>query len=200
MDEGYIKYNCRWIKEEPVLFEGYEKINSWRQRLHQLGLIGMNPDKIGFGNISLRVKESGQFHITGSATGGLENLTPAHYTLVTDFDFKANSLTCKGPVKASSESLSHAAIYSAIPDMNAVIHIHHLKSWQKLIDRIPTTSSKVPYGTPEMSFEILRLLKETDLKTGQVLVMGGHPQGLIAFGRDMEEAGKVLFKELVMEE
>jgi L-ribulose-5-phosphate 4-epimerase len=86
MDEGYIKYNCQWIHGEPVLFEGFKEINDWRQRLHQLGIIGMNSNKIGFGNISLRVPGTNQFYITGSATGGVNNLTEAHYTRVVDFD------------------------------------------------------------------------------------------------------------------
>lgn len=198
MDEGYIKFNCRWIKADAVEFEGFQEINRWRNRLHQLGLIGMYPNKVGFGNISLRVGGSRQFYITGSATGGLEELSEAHYTEVTDFNFLANSLTCFGPIKASSESLTHAAVYLAEPEVHAVIHVHHLKSWQTLLNQIPTTSCDVAYGTPEMSQEILRLFKETDLKDKQVLVMGGHSEGIISFGRNMEEAGRALL-ELIVE-
>ena len=199
MDEGYIKYDCQWITGEPVLFEGFAEINNWRQRLHQLGLIGMNPNKIGFGNISLRALGTNQFYITGSATGGIKHLTEAHYTRVIDFDIKKNSLTCKGPIKASSESLSHAAVYSAASEINAVVHVHHLKSWQLLINQLPTTCNTVAYGTPEMHWEIIRLFKETDLRTKQVLVMGGHPEGIVAFGRNMEEAGRALMAQLTIE-
>jgi ribulose-5-phosphate 4-epimerase/fuculose-1-phosphate aldolase len=157
----------------------------------------MYPNKVGFGNISIRDGNTSRFFITGSATGGLEDLTENHYTLVTDFNFQENHLTCQGPIKASSESLTHAAVYVAAPEVNAVIHVHHLKSWQKLLNRIPTTSSNVAYGTPQMSLEILRLFKETDLKNKRVLAMGGHQEGLISFGKDMEEAGKVLLDLIV---
>jgi L-ribulose-5-phosphate 4-epimerase len=197
MDEGYIKFNCHWIKSDPVIFEGFQEINHWRNRLHQLGLIGMYPNQIGFGNISIRTTASNQFYITGSATGGFEKLSEAHYTLVTEFNFSANRLTCHGPIKASSESLSHAALYLADPGANAVIHVHHLLFWQKLLNQIPTTSCEVAYGTPQMSGEILRLFQETDLKHTKVLVMGGHPEGIISFGKDMEEAGRALLELIV---
>lgn len=199
MNEGYIKFDCRWIEAAPVIFEDFQEINQWRNKLHQLGLIGMYPDKIGFGNISIRDDGTRQFYITGSATGGLDNLTENHYTLVTDYNFSANSLTCRGPIKASSESLTHAAVYLAAPQVNAVIHVHHLKSWEDLLGKIPTTSPKVAYGTPEMAQEIFRLFDETDLKSRRVLVMGGHREGLISFGRNMAEAGKVLLELIVNE-
>ena len=196
MDEGYIKFNCQLIEAEPIWFEGFDVLNQWRDRLYQMGLIGMYPNKIGFGNISIRDGHSRQFYITGSATGGLAILTEAHYTEVTDYHFKTNSLTCWGPIKASSESLTHAAVYLADPTVNAVIHVHHLKLWQALLHKIPTTSLEVAYGTPEMSLEILRLFQETDLKTAQVLVMGGHQEGIISFGKNMDEAGRVLAERL----
>jgi L-ribulose-5-phosphate 4-epimerase len=199
MDEGYIKFNCRWIETKPILFKGFKEINQSRDRLYRLGLIGMYSNKIGFGNISMRVGNSQQFYISGSATGGVAVLNEAHYTEVIDYHFETNSLTCRGPIKASSESLTHAAVYLADPAINAVIHVHHLQSWQALLHKIPTTSVDVAYGTPEMSQEILRLYKETDLKKGQVLVMGGHQEGIVSFGKDMDEAGRVLLEQLVIE-
>jgi L-ribulose-5-phosphate 4-epimerase len=39
---------------------------------------------------------------------------------------RKNSLTCQGQVKASSKSLTHAAIYAANPRVKAVIHVHCL--------------------------------------------------------------------------
>jgi L-ribulose-5-phosphate 4-epimerase len=82
--------------------------------------------------------------------------------------------------------------------MNALMNVHHLKSWQLLINKLPITSNTVAYGTPEMYREIIRLFKETDLRTKQILVMGGHPEGIISFGRNMEEAGSFLLKYLAI--
>lgn len=196
MDEGNVKYNCHWLKSNPILFDGYEEINKWRDKLYQLGLIGAYPNKIGFGNISIRMDNSRQFYITGAGTGGLEVLNEAHYARVMEFDFESNSLTCQGPIKASAESLTHAAVYLADPQINAVIHIHHLKSWEKLFNKIPTSSPDVAFGTVEMALEISGLFRETNLKSEQILIMGGHNEGIISFGKDLDEAGRVLLTKL----
>ena len=112
MDEGYIKYSCIWIKSAPISDKGLIGINIWRQKLFALGLIGSYEDDIGFGNISIRVRNSSQFIISGTQTGHIPFLKNYHYTLVTSFNIEKNSLTCQGPIKASSESLTHAAIYA----------------------------------------------------------------------------------------
>jgi L-ribulose-5-phosphate 4-epimerase len=196
MDEGYIKFNCQWIESDPISFEGFKEINEWRDKLYQFGLIGVYPNKIGFGNISIRVGKSRQFYITGSGTGGLDVLNESHYTKVMDFNIKKNSLTCQGPLKASSESLTHAAVYLTDPQINAVIHVHHLTSWERLLGKIPTTSPDAAFGTPEMAREIIRLFNETDLKNEQLLIMGGHQEGIVSFGKDLNEAGRVLLTGL----
>jgi len=192
MDEkGYIKFNCNWIKSEPKSFSKFIEINNWRNKLYDLGLIGVYPNGIGFGNISIR-DNLNQFIITGSATGGIEKLSEQHYTKVTEFSLEKNSLTCEGPIKASSESLTHAAIYQTNPEVNVVIHVHNLNLWKKLINKIPTTSKDAEYGTPEMAKEIIRLFNETDVKEKKILAMEGHKEGIISFGNTMEEAGKIL--------
>ena len=52
----------------------------------------------------------------------------------------ATFFTCIGPIQASSASLTHAAIYQANPDINAVIHVHDRDLWENLLDRVPTTA------------------------------------------------------------
>lgn len=195
MDEGYIKFNCYWKKADPLPGELLAGLNAWRQKLYTLGLIGMYDNGIGFGNISIR--QPGQaFIITGSATGGLPKPDERHYVLVNAYDLEQNSLECTGPVIASSESLSHAVIYTASQAIQAVIHVHHAKAWQGLIDRLPTTNRSITYGTPAMACGILRLFRESALKKDKILVMGGHPEGIITFGHSLDEAGEVLLKHL----
>jgi ribulose-5-phosphate 4-epimerase/fuculose-1-phosphate aldolase len=109
-EEGIIKFKCNWIEEKPLPDACIEKLNDWRNRLYALGLVGVTEDGIGYGNMSLRFGED-QFIITGSGTGRLPNLSPMHYTKVIASDFDQNSLTTAGPIVASSESLTHAAIY-----------------------------------------------------------------------------------------
>ncbi len=192
IDEGYIKYQCNWINSEPVSFDEIAELNQWRLKLYELGLIGEYDNGIGFGNISIRYSQPGQFIISGTQTGNLSNLNEHHYTRVTDFDLKRNFLTCCGPIQASSESLTHATLYQANPTVNAVIHVHHLQLWEKLMYKVPTTAIEVSYGTPEMAREILRLFREDNLMKTKILVMSGHEEGIICFGQNLQEAGNIL--------
>jgi len=72
---------------------------------------------------NMRIRGGNQFIITGSATGEIPELEPGHYVKVTSFNIDDKCVQCVGPLKASSESLTHAAIYLADPDSNAVIHV-----------------------------------------------------------------------------
>lgn len=200
IDEGYIKYQCNWIKSESIDLNRIAELNKWRNKLYQLGLIGEYDNGIGFGNISIRDSQSKQFIISGTQTGNLPTLKEQHYTTVTHFDLEQNSLTCYGPIKASSESLTHATLYQVDPEVNAIIHVHNLELWQKLMYKVPTTKKNVSYGTPEMAKEIIRLFKQDNLIDTKILVMSGHEEGVISFGKNIEEAANILldkYNELV---
>jgi L-ribulose-5-phosphate 4-epimerase len=191
-EKGVIKYNCNWIEGKPLSEAQIRTLNRWRTRLHNLGLIGAYDNGVGYGNISRRIGQSDQFIISGSNTGRLTVLDGRHYTRVLSYDIHDNKLTCEGPIQASSESLTHAAIYTANMRIKGVIHIHSLSLWQKLIDQVPTTSREVEYGTPEMAGEVTRIVKEAPIKDKGILVMGGHIEGIITFGRTLDEAGATL--------
>jgi len=195
MDEGYIKFNCNWILSNDIPLDKVAELNMWREIMYDKGWIGLYPDGIGFGNISMRCNEK-TFLISGTATGGLPTLTKSHYSLVTNYDLSTNTVTCMGPVKASSESLTHALIYECSAATNAVIHIHNLDLWNRLLHHAPTSSENISYGTPEMANEIKRLFAETALRKEKIIVMGGHQEGIISFGRDLEEAGSILIDRL----
>jgi len=195
MDEGYIKFNCNWILSNDIPLDKVAELNMWREIMYDKGWIGLYPDGIGFGNISMRCNEK-TFLISGTATGGLPTLTKSHYSLVTNYNLSTNTVTCMGPVKASSESLTHALIYECSAATNAVIHIHNLDLWNRLLHHAPTSSENISYGTPEMANEIKRLFAETALGKEKIIVMGGHREGIISFGRDLEEAGSILIDRL----
>lgn len=180
--EGYIRFECEWVRAEPVKFAGFEMLNAARQRARELGLIGVYPNGIGFGNISLRAEDGADFFISGSATGDLERLSESHYARVTGFDFARNRVRCIGPIKASAESMTHAAIYQADPTVKAVIHGHHRALWEASLDTEATTAAAVEYGTPEMAGEILRLFREENAAERKFIAMAGHEEGLLAFG------------------
>lgn len=193
VEEGVIKFACDWKQAEAPDQEYVEILEHWRKQLYAFKLIGAYSDGIGYGNISMKSGDD-QFIITGSQTGHIECLTNEHYTRVVDWDLQHNSLVCNGPIKASSESLTHASLYDASDQIEAVIHVHHKEMWEKLINNVPTSSVDAVYGTPEMANEVKRLFLQSELPHKKIMVMGGHEEGIISFGRDLDEAGAILLQ------
>ena len=190
-NDAVIKYKFDWIKTYPMAASNLADLKKWRQILYNLKLIGASEDGISYGNLSKRFNNQ-EFIITGSQTGSVSVLTEYHFTRVVDYDLEANYLKCEGPMKASSESLTHAIIYQSLPQVNGIIHIHSKELWDKLIYNIPTTAKNVEYGTPAMAYEVYRLLKTTNLKNSKIFVMGGHEDGIFAFGKDLNEAANII--------
>ena len=192
-EDGYIKFTCHMIPERIEIPDSlFTPLNFWREEMWQKSLIGAYPDGIGYGNISIRVPQSDQFYISGSATGSLPELDQFHYPLVEKCDLEQNTLWCKGLIKASSESMSHASVYSCDVGIGAVVHIHNRKLWDNYLDILPTTSREVEYGTPEMGYEIIRLMGFPETQQRKVFVMGGHAEGIVSFGKTVEEAARIL--------
>ena len=161
----------------------------------QLRVLGVDASGIGFGNISVRQRGTQRFHISGSGTGSLGELRLCDCACVTAYDFAQNWVRSEGVALASSESLTHAALYEADEAIGAVIHGHNADLWRQLRGVAPTTSSKVEYGTPAMAKEVRRVFRETDVRTRKLFVMGGHADGFVIFGRDLRDALAVLMHE-----
>ena len=191
--EGSVKFDCHFTREATAIPSFlFEPMNFWRNELWLKELIGCYPNGIGYGNISVRLPGSDQFYISGTATGGIPELEQSHYPLVERSDSALNAIQCRGMVRASAESMSHAAIYLADPGANAVVHIHSLSLWKKYFGVLPTTDSSIEYGTPGMAAEIGRIMALPECREKRVIVMGGHEEGLIAFGKTVEEAALAL--------
>ena len=187
IDEGYTKYTVDWtrtpLSPDPVFGE----LDAVRRRLLAAGLIGHDDvHDVGFGNISVRTGD--QFIISGTQTGHLAGTTYEHYARVTSADIERNRVCCTGAVQASSESMTHAAIYAAAPSVGAIVHVHDQRLWENSLDQLPATGRDVAYGTPAMAHELERLLDETPFLDDGLAVMAGHDGGLIAIGRDLAEA------------
>jgi len=196
IDEGYLKFRAVWTKTPPLPDTEIAELDYWRSVMFDRRLIGVYENGIGYGNISRRLNAESQFIISGTATGGIPRLNGAHYAIVRQADLAGNTLYCEGPVIASSESMSHAVIYRECPEINGVIHIHHFKLWQALLHRVPTTPLSATYGTPEMAWSIIDLLKETALPNLRIFVMEGHEEGIFAFGETLEAAAAVILEHL----
>lgn len=194
MDEGYIKFKAQWTRSQPLAQDLLQDIIHLRDLLYHKKLIGVYDNGIGYGNISQRWNGMDQFIISGSATGHLQTIAAEHFTLVTKVNIDQNTVWCEGPIIASSETMSHAVIYQACPEVNGVMHVHHIELWKKLLHQVPTTIASATYGSPEMAYAIMVLLKTSNVRQTKLFVMEGHPEGIFAFGDTLAEAGGILMQ------
>ena len=182
-DEGYIKFSFAHEAAPAPTHPRLHDLMRIRDDLHEWELIGVLPDGIGYGNISARIADSNRFIITASGTGLKFPIEAVHFCEVVSFDIDQNRVACRGPLPASSESMSHGAIYAARADANAVIHIHDRVMFRMLLQEgAPQTPADAAFGTPEIARAVGRLA--ATLPPVAVLVMAGHEEGLIAYGPD----------------
>lgn len=191
IDEGYVKYTSDWRPGPAPDDALVSQLNEWRRPLRAAGLIGhYDEHDVGYGNISMRAAAAGQFVISGTQTGHLERTSGEHYALVIRSDIAANSVSSIGPVKPSSEALTHAALYALSPAINAVVHVHSSTLWRRLRDALPTTDAAIAYGTPAMAREFERLWHQSDFRQRGIAVMAGHEEGLVSVGKSLEQAAR----------
>lgn len=196
IDEGYIKFNSSWEKKPIIQDKEINVLNNWRKRLYDLKLLGLYDNGIGYGNISQRLDEK-TFIITGTQTGNFAQLQTLHYSKVVQCNVDNNSLRCIGMTEASSESMSHFTVYQCFNEIEYVFHTHNFRLWKTHLNHLPTTHKNVPYGTPEMAYEIQRLFKETDVLEQGIFLTAGHEEGIFTFGKTADEAGERLLRWIV---
>lgn len=197
--EGVTKYRLTYRRSAPADASLCAALIAWRWILAQLGMVGQDPGRyhgLGFGNLSQRVESPGGFLITGTQTGALESLTADHFCLVSETDTDANTVSARGPVKPSSEALTHGTVYAARPDVEFVFHCHHPLIWHAG-DRLglPRTPTDIAYGTAAMASAMAAVLAPP-AALPRLVVMGGHEDGLVAAGRTAEETGSLLVTTL----
>lgn len=178
------------------------KLIAWRNLMFETALIGQDPGRYGgagYGNLSGRLGpfpgERGRrrFIVSGTQTGGKSCVSESDFCVIETYDYRGNSVRSTGPAIPSSESMTHGAIYDLSADVRFVFHAHSPVLWNRAgALRIPVTDANVPYGTPAMTQEVLRLYRSTNLPDCKVLSMGGHKDGIIVFGQTAEEVGCIL--------
>jgi len=202
MDEGVIKFKLEHTPAGPLPESDLAEIIRWRQWMYTRGLIGVIETAngpIGYGNISVRHPQG--LIVSGSQTGHLAELDKSHFALVDAAYPKENRLASRGPIKPSSESLTHAVVYAQDPAINWVMHAHHKPIWQAAQHLgLPQTSPDVAYGTPEMAAETACLFRETDVRKIGIFAMAGHEDGIVSFGETAEQAAGVMEKYLKLSE
>lgn len=198
--EGVIKFEMDYRVAEALPDEQLRELNAWRKMMVLTELIGQTPSRYGgygFGNISCRIDypcDSGQppFVITGTQTGGVADLTPADYVVVTACYPASNRLVAEGPIQPSSESLTHGTLYALDDSIRWVLHAHSPHIWRNAGSLELPMTGDVAYGTPEMAAEVARLYRESDVAQKRIFGMAGHEDGIVSFGATAEEAGFVL--------
>ncbi|HUA66963.1 MAG TPA: class II aldolase/adducin family protein [Candidatus Saccharimonadales bacterium] len=190
--EGVIKFHVE--HETGVCCSGSDivELTKWRTKLRAAGLVGQDFSRyggLGFGNLSKRMRD-GTFLITASQTGHLETLTPEGYARITDFDPTQNMVWSKGVNHPSSETMTHLAAYGANRRIQFVFHAHCSEIWNAKDEfGLPTTDPSIEYGTVEMFYEVLWLLRDRKNYHRGILAMGGHTDGLLAWGETADETG-----------
>ncbi len=192
--EGVVKYAFAHERRPAAVAPDMADLLAWRDRLHARRLIGADGEGLGYGNISVRLYASPRFLITGTQTSGLSRVDGRHFAEVTVVDLDRNFLRCAGEVQASSEALTHAALYAADPEIRGVVHVHSQPIWDRHRHRLPTTRDDVAYGTPQMAYEVIRLCRRGLVGHQGVIIMGGHPDGVIAFGPSLGQAAQAVLE------
>jgi len=199
--EGVIKYQLNHTQQAISHLPSLTEINAWRTVVVRLDLIGQTPeryDNVGFGNISQRADpHSDQFIISGTQTGHIEQLSPENYCLIIKAEPHQNRLQSCGLCKPSSESLTHASVYAQDNAIQAIIHAHSPEIWKHTVALgLPHTGADVPYGTVEMAAAVEQLFQSGKLTQCSLFTMLGHEDGVVAFGRNMQETAWELIKYL----
>lgn len=190
--EGYIRFNLTHEDGEAPSFEKIKELNDLRTKLHDIGVIGMNDEGYGLGNVSIRDPENGNVLISGTQTGAHRVLEPKHYARVLSFDIEKNSLHSLGPTKASSETLSHGAVYITNSRVNCVVHAHSMAVYTYMLENgYPKTSAEAEGGTVGIAREVQQLVEKNRSDKGN-LVMEGHVEGFIVYGPDIASVDTII--------
>lgn len=170
------KFRTTFTQRDPPADERIPELVQWCRRFAELGLASE-----GAGNLSFR---SASGFIVSRTAADLASIEPEEFVEVIRTDPAKREVTASGAHEPSSESLTHAAIYGARPDVNAVFHGHSdelLGAATRL--GLPLTEREHPYGTPELAAEVVTMLRGHLL-----LVIRNH--GALFLGRTMRESGR----------
>ena len=198
--EGVIQfaYNLASPSGEGVDDEIAATLNAWRNILRNLHLVGQDAGRyqgLGFGNISARLSpETPEFVISASQTGAVDELSSEHLVRVTDWNLERFWVEAEGAQPPSSETLTHAMIYSADPRIRWIMHGHDPHIFGAALG-LPHTAKHVGYGSPEMTAAVAALLDENQSRP-LVFATLGHTDGVFSCGPTARDTGGLLVSYL----
>jgi L-ribulose-5-phosphate 4-epimerase len=185
MSEGYsgVKFTTVYKNKTAPEHSGIEVLRNWCHIFHEKGLAPPYPGG-SYGNLSYRTDRN-TFIITGTCIGLKDDLTDDCFVEIHDCNVGTGQILVTGSRPPSSETLMHDSIYRNRPDVNAIFHGHNEQitmNAERL--KIPDTAQEVPYGTPELAGEVLKILE-----SNQFIVIRKH--GFVSMGFTMALAGEL---------
>lgn len=200
--EGVTKFDLQFTPSAPLPFDELRALNAWRTIFYRLGLLGRDLGRYGgagFGNVSRRLAPfdgpEPRFAITGTQTGYLPVLDERHYAVVLETGPDGNRVVAQGPVAPSSESLTHGMLYKLDDEIRYIFHVHCPEIWRNAHAlRVAVTDPNAAYGTPAMAVEVERLFEAARVRERKIFAMGGHEDGVIAFGCSAQHAGIIMLR------
>ncbi len=169
---------------------------AWRSILRRIGLLGQRADRyggLGYGNLSVRDPERPrEFVVTASQTSGFTALETDGLCRIRDFDLGRFRVSAIGARPPSSESLSHAMIYDADPEVGWVFHVHSPEIRRRAAAlELPVTAADVAYGSPAMASAVTDVLAANGERPLAFVTLG-HEDGVFACGATAESTGALL--------
>jgi hypothetical protein len=201
-DEGAIHfaYGLAPLTGPALPDEVFAEMRAWRRICRRLGLVGRDPRRyggLGFGNLSVRdPADPTRFVITASQTGGARDLRTADLVRINECSLARFWVEAEGRKPPSSETLTHAMVYAADPEVRWIVHAHSPDIWRSTAHLgLPCTGAAVPYGTRAMANAVAALL-ETATERPLVFTTLGHEDGVFACGADARATGLALIERL----
>ncbi len=190
MGESYIKFDCKQVSDNLPAEHEISGLNKLRQYLYAMGFIGALPDGDGFGNVSKK-SSVGKVVVSCSKTGSIRDLSREHFACIEGYDISKNFVKYSGKLPASSEAMTHLAIYGANEKVNVVAHIHNERIWNLLISAGLKTNGNADYGTVEIAMEAYNYVLESKLSNG-IFALAGHKDGIIIYAENFDKIIKLL--------
>jgi ribulose-5-phosphate 4-epimerase/fuculose-1-phosphate aldolase len=145
---------------------------------------------LSYGNLSARdaVPELGQttYWMTARGVNKAELSGVGHdLLLIRGYDPERATILVSVPpfhdsrARASVDAIEHYLIYSAFPQVGAIVHVH---AW---MEGVPSTQQNYPCGTHELAEEVVSQLQRTPDPSRAVIGLKNH--GLTITGHDLDE-------------
>ncbi len=196
--EGVIKFRLEHHPKAAPDAALSAPLRGWFRVLRALDLLGRDPHRYegcAYGNLSRRLARG--ILVTCTQTSGKRALSAEDFALATHWAPLEGRLTAQGPCPPSSETLTHAMLYDQLPQARWVFHVHSPVLWRRASALgLAITDPSAEYGTPAMARAVAETLAALGHPPSGLIAMGGHQDGLLAWGPRPQRPGNLLVAAL----